>query len=95
MSESILLHLYRILQEAINNTIKHAQATQLEIEILETDLELFIRVKDNGKGFSSSNLKPGIGIKNMQKRVQALQGNYKISNAPTGTTVDISIPKTV
>lgn len=92
LPESNLLHLYRILQEAIQNTIKHAQATLLEIEILETESELLLRIKDNGKGFSVSASKPGIGMKNMQKRVQALQGIFKINQSNLGTMVSITIP---
>lgn len=92
MQESKLLHLYRILQEAINNTIKHAQATLLEIEILETDKELFLQIKDNGNGFSKTLLKPGIGLKNMQKRVQILNGIFTINNNENGTIIVITIP---
>ena len=93
LDENILINIYRILQEAVNNTIKHAAATEVKIDVIESDEELHLAVQDNGKGFRNSNNKPGIGLKNIEKRVNLLKGICKISNSTAGTTVDIKIPK--
>ncbi|MDI9310489.1 MAG: histidine kinase [Limnohabitans sp.] len=93
LDENVLLNMYRILQEAINNTIKHAFATEVKIDVIESEAELYLAVKDNGKGFSNTTLKSGIGIKNIQKRVNLLKGICNISNSSLGTTVAIRIPK--
>lgn len=93
LDENILVNIYRIIQEAINNTIKHAYATELKIDIIESEDELYLAIKDNGKGFSVSSSKPGIGLKNIQKRVNSLSGICDISNSSFGTTVAVRIPK--
>ncbi|MDI9309830.1 MAG: hypothetical protein QM535_06415 [Limnohabitans sp.] len=93
LDEKILVNIYRVLQEAINNTIKHAFATEVQIDVIETEEELYFAVKDNGKGFGNSSTKPGIGLKNIQKRVNSLNGICDITNSSLGTTVAIRIPK--
>lgn len=95
LDERILLNIYRILQEAINNTLKHASATEIQVDVMDTEEELFMRVKDNGVGFSNNVSKPGIGLKNIEKRVSLLNGKYEISNSSNGTTIDIRIPKNI
>lgn len=93
LDEKILVNIYRILQEAINNTIKHAFATEVQIDVIESEEELYFSVKDNGKGFGNSSTKIGIGLKNIQKRVNSLNGICDISNSSIGTTIAIKIPK--
>lgn len=93
LDEKILVNIYRILQEAINNTIKHAFATEVQIDVIESEEELYFAVKDNGKGFGNSSTKSGIGLKNIQKRVNSLNGICDISISSIGTTVAIRIPK--
>lgn len=92
LDDTILLNLYRILQEAINNTLKHAEATEIQIDVMENNNELYMSVIDNGKGFTTNTSKPGIGLKNIEKRVNALDGNYEIVNNSKGTTITIRIP---
>ncbi len=92
LDDSILLNIYRILQEAINNALKHAEATEIQIDVMENNNELYMSVIDNGKGFAINNSKPGIGLKNIEKRVNVLQGKYEILNNSKGTTITIRIP---
>lgn len=81
-----------ILREAIGNTIKHSKATHVEI-FFEMKKEILFQIKDNGKGYYSVDSQ-GIGIHNMKKRVQELDGIFKISNTDigSGTIISVSIP---
>lgn len=96
LDEAVLINLYRILQEIINNIIKHAKATEVQLEIYEDDNELIFFVKDNGVGLTNPSIeKTGIGLKNIKKRVEFLKGTYEFSNLKTGTSILIKIPKKV
>ncbi len=89
--------LYRVIQESVNNVIKHAQATQLDILLLCDEKEITVSIEDNGKGFKMNDKTKftGIGIKNMINRVEYLKGTVDISSAPgKGTLVAIYIPLT-
>lgn len=94
LDEAVLINLYRILQEIINNIIKHANATEVQLEIYEDDNELIFFVKDNGVGLINKPIeKTGIGLNNIKKRVEFLQGTYEFTNIEKGTTILIKIPK--
>lgn len=80
MPEEPSHHLYRIVQEAINNVAKHAQATELDIQVFNHQGELVITLDDNGKGFDTATAKKGIGLKNMRARVESLGGTFEISS---------------
>ena len=90
LNERILLNLCRIFQEAINNIVKHSNATEAFVEIIETNNELLFEISDNGDGINNSN-KSGIGIKNIKTRVTNLNGNVKIISK-NGTTIKMEIP---
>jgi two-component system, NarL family, sensor kinase len=84
--------IYRIVQELINNIIKHADASNVLVQVMKNDAELSITVEDNGKGFSKAEalLKNGAGLRNIQSRVDYLRGNLDIKSAPgKGTSVQI------
>lgn len=91
------IHLYRMIQEIINNAIKHSQATKLDIQLYQKNSKIIITVKDNGKGFSVNQVTKesrGLGLKNILSRVDILQGDlYLASNLTDGTTFTIEIPK--
>ena len=89
---------YRILQEIVLNTVKHAQAKDLAIEISETEKELLIRTEDNGIGFSRTNVKmkkmSGLGLLSIENRVDYLGGTLIVNTEnKTGTQYNIRIPK--
>nr|WP_298331993.1 sensor histidine kinase [uncultured Christiangramia sp.] len=86
-----LIHLYRILQEAIQNTIRHSQATQLSIGFTEEVSQLKLRIEDNGIGFKKHK-KQGIGLKNMHQRISQLKGEIAIQSSPSGVRITILIP---
>ncbi|PZF74583.1 tetratricopeptide repeat-containing sensor histidine kinase [Taibaiella soli] len=87
---SVELHIYRIVQELIQNIIKHAQATDVTIQIRQLEDALVIMVEDNGTGFDTDEAAGGIGMKNLQSRVQTLQGIFSVeSEKDHGTTTYI------
>lgn len=86
---------YRVIQEAANNIIKHANAKSVLIQLSQFDNELNLIIEDDGKGFklSEKNKFTGIGLKSMQSRVEHLDGTFDIdSKEGTGTTITINIP---
>ena len=92
LDDAILLNIYRILQEAINNVLKHANATVIQLDIIQSENELFLIINDNGSGFSKNSSKSGIGLMNIEKRIEMLRGKFNIMSSESGTTLDIKIP---
>lgn len=87
--------LYRAIQEAVNNVVKHAGATRLTIQILKDEEGLSVSIEDNGGGFdpSSAGYEEGIGLKNIRSRVALLRGSVDVDSAVgRGTVVVIYIP---
>jgi signal transduction histidine kinase len=86
--------LYRVIQESVNNVIKHAQASELNIQLSKTDTMIEATIEDNGIGFDSKELDfEGIGLKNIRDRVVFLKGSVDISSQKgKGTLLAISIP---
>lgn len=85
---------YRIAQEAIHNTIKHAQASTLKVEIVCTDTELVLDLADDGNGFDTDGFFPGhLGLRSMRERAASLDGHVEItSQAGAGTRIRAAIP---
>jgi len=88
------LNLFRIGQELINNSIKHAEASHLILEISETADSIVVTYTDNGKGFDSKAVKRGVGMNNLNSRVEMLSGTIVItSQQGNGIQVKLNIPK--
>lgn len=84
------IHIYRIIQEAIQNSNKYSQAERCHIILLKTGDKITIRIWDNGIGFNPDKVKYGIGLKNIKDRTKILQGELKItSSSENGTTLEI------
>ncbi len=93
MAANTELVLFRIVQEVINNIIKHAQATVIDIHLHYNTVLLTLAVTDNGKGFTIDATQPGTGLQNIKKRAAMLQGSLNITSATnTGTQIKIEIP---
>lgn len=87
------LMLFRMVQEALNNVIKHAQAVAIDIELHYTSSTLILQIRDNGKGFNSQQTTNGTGLHNINKRAAILKGRLSISSIlGTGTLINIEIP---
>jgi signal transduction histidine kinase len=86
--------LLRIVQEAIQNSIKHAAATAFSITIKEQNDLIEMCIEDNGKGFDSTRIRPGYGLQNMKQRALLLKGELIWSSLPgAGTKILLKIPK--
>lgn len=90
--------LYRAVQEALNNVIRHAQATHTAVTVWNTKWTIYCSIKDDGRGFASpppgGDVAPrGLGLLGIQERVASLHGSLKVDSAPgAGTELLISIP---
>jgi len=86
--------LYRIVQELLNNTLKHAQAKNVNIELNQFEDEINLIYEDDGKGFDMNSIKSdGIGLQNMNNRISSINGHIEFDSKPgVGTTAIISIP---
>lgn len=86
------INIYRIVQELLHNTLKHAAATSAIVQVSKTGNRFSVTVEDDGKGFDTSILKAarGIGWNNIQSRVNLLKGKLDVQSAPgQGTSVHI------
>ncbi|MCW8941275.1 MAG: sensor histidine kinase, partial [Flavobacteriales bacterium] len=88
-SEKLEIHVYRILQEIINNTIKHSKATELKIIINQENNNLYINTFDNGIGFDMDmiNKKNGLGFSSLKNRAKLINGTVKIQSSPNNGVV--------
>ncbi|MGP7818319.1 sensor histidine kinase [Niallia sp. 01092] len=87
-------HLFRILQESVSNTLRHAKATVLEVQLIERDGFIILRVVDDGVGFDVENSKAGsYGLQNMHERAAEIGGKLKIiSLKQKGTRLEVKLP---
>lgn len=99
LGETISINLYRIVQESLNNALKYAQATMIDIRLTKTDEgELQLSIKDNGIGMDIEAVDQTnhFGLLGMRERVQALHGSFKMESAPNkGTAIYVYIPHSV
>jgi len=96
LENSLELNLFRMVQELVANTIKHAEATKVTIQLTQHEDNLNIIIEDNGKGFDRSKIetdKTGMGLTTIEKRVEHLEGNFTIDSIlGKGTSILIDIP---
>jgi signal transduction histidine kinase/ligand-binding sensor domain-containing protein len=91
------INLYRIVQESLNNVIKHSQATRATLSVRRADKTVTILVEDNGRGLSDEETQQtkGFGLRGMRERVKILNGTISIRSSPDqGTTLQFEIPIT-
>jgi signal transduction histidine kinase len=87
------MNIYRIIQEAVNNAIKYAEASQINVKVKTTDDTVSIKIVDNGKGFIEGQIIPGNGINNMKKRAHDIGGEVVVtSENKKGTRVQLVFP---
>ncbi|OOG77891.1 hypothetical protein B0E43_03775 [Algoriphagus sp. A40] len=86
--------LFRIVQEALTNIVKHAHATKVSLHVLDKEDEIYVVVEDNGKGFVESEVlkKDGLGLRNIRERAKLLDGYAEIHSSNEGTSIEVHIP---
>ena len=88
------VNIFRVIQEGINNSIKYANATEISVNITESDSKINIEVADNGSGFDINSTELGNGLENMQKRIDEINGEISIhSENNKGTIIKITCDK--
>jgi signal transduction histidine kinase len=94
VSDAVSLTTYRVVQEALTNIAKHANASQVRVTIVRSGLELMVTVVDNGSGFDRTTAaqRQGLGLMSMEERVRLLHGAIEIVSGSGGTLVTASIP---
>ncbi|UPT71534.1 MAG: sensor histidine kinase [Flavobacterium sp. JAD_PAG50586_2] len=87
------MNIYRTIQEALNNSIKYADAKNITIDIKHQKNDIVMVIKDDGKGFDSTEVELGNGINNMKKRIADCNGTLALKTQPNeGTTITIRFP---
>ena len=93
LSQNIEINLFRVVQELIQNAIKHSKASEVFLDLRFENQVLSLKYDDNGKGFDTTLIENrGNGLLNMQQRIELLKGTFTVSSAPNqGTTVSIAV----
>jgi signal transduction histidine kinase len=93
------LHLFRIMQEAVTNIEKHAQAKVVKLQMKSEGDWMVFKIQDDGCGFDTKNSRArkakghGLGLTNMRERALSLDGTYELKSVPgKGTTVTVRVP---
>lgn len=98
LPQSVATALFRIVQEAINNAIRHAGASRITVELRATPAHLRIAVRDDGTGISPDQKRQGAGIGNMRTRARLISARFEVvrnkdvNGATGGTSVEVSLP---
>jgi signal transduction histidine kinase/uncharacterized protein YjhX (UPF0386 family) len=93
-SSIIGINLYRTMQEAVNNAVKYAEATEIEVNISNQKDQINIEIRDNGQGFDVETIDFGNGLYNMKKRIEEVGGAITINSLVNkGTTISILLSK--
>lgn len=97
LDEDAKTALYRIAQEALTNVERHAGATHVAVDLRGHNRGATLRITDNGRGLAPlsdarKNPSTGLGLRNMQERVEQLDGSLRILSSKTGTVIEASVP---
>ena len=93
INPDIKRNIYLIYKEILNNIVKHAKADKLEILISEENYYFILSVKDNGKGFNTSKIEAGNGLRNLRVRANQIHGELTIdSQLEKGTYIQLKVP---
>ncbi|WP_299191112.1 cache domain-containing protein [uncultured Litoreibacter sp.] len=84
--------LYRIAQEALTNVERHAEASEVSLEVFGHRRGATLRIQDNGTGIAGDRRAGGLGLRNMQERIDQLGGTLRVLSTDQGTTIEASVP---
>lgn len=94
-SHEVKVNLYRIVQEAVNNAVKHAQASTIRVVLKADNEQISLLVQDDGKGFNTENIYVNsLGLYGMRRRASSINATLELESSPDqGTTVHITLPR--
>ena len=98
LSPEAEITLYRIIQESINNILKHSEASEAILNVSKNNNEISVFVSDNGKGISADSIsvagnKPGLGLEGMKERARIINASFRVETANGyGTIVKVVLP---
>jgi signal transduction histidine kinase len=93
LDRDLALNCYRIIQELVQNSLKHAKAKEILVQITRTEEEIALHVEDDGKGFDPKNTKKGMGTDNLARRAQFLKAELSVQSAVgQGTSTVVTVP---
>ena len=94
LDQEARIALYRIAQEALTNVERHAQASAIAISLKGHRNGAMLRISDNGKGMDGQRTGQGLGLRNMQERIEQLGGSLRVMSTNKGTTIEAQVPLT-
>ena len=83
--------IYRCIHELVNNSLKHANSTQINIQLVQQDDRISFTVQDDGKGFDTEKQKEGMGLQNIRQRVEAFKGKLNCYSSELGTETHVEL----
>jgi signal transduction histidine kinase len=87
-----MLNCYRIVQEALQNVLKYAEATEVTIALSSRGAQTLLHITDNGKGFNVDEATQGNGLRNMRKRARTMGGEVQVTSViEQGTTILVQL----
>lgn len=94
LPKSIEDHLFRMVQEGLSNSLRHAEASTIKLRLYEKERYLYVHLRDNGKGFDMANKKKSsYGLNTMRERCEEIGGTLKVtSQVGEGTALDVRVP---
>ena len=93
IEENLKVELYKIIQELLTNALKHAKATQIDIQLSVFNNSIKLLFDDDGVGFDQEKVKYGLGFQNLKDRLKIIKGEMFINAFPDrGTVIDIDVP---
>jgi signal transduction histidine kinase len=92
MDSKLEIMLYRAAHEMINNALKHAEATQINVQLVQESDRVSLTIQDNGKGFDPAIKTEGMGLENIRNRVETYNGKMTLYSSPeNGTEINVEI----
>ncbi|TDS56903.1 signal transduction histidine kinase [Myroides indicus] len=91
LSGKMEIMIYRCIHELVNNALKHAEATQINVQLVQESDRISFTVQDNGKGFDWQTVSEGMGLRNIRQRIDAFQGKLDIYSSAEGTEVHVEL----
>ncbi len=94
LDQEAKIALYRIAQEALTNVERHSGATRVSLMLRGYKRGAVLRIQDDGHGFMPTHQHPGLGLRNMQERIEKLDGTLRVLSSKSGTLIEAEVPLT-